>query len=308
MQHESHVHADAETGAKAVGCGHAHHSHAPKTGRAFAVSVVLNGLFVVVELVIGALAGSVALVADAAHNFGDVVALFLGWGALRLAKRKPSEKRTYGFRRATILASVANAMLLVLAVGAVAVEAIGRLRVPAAPHALPMLAVAAVGIVINGGSALLFLRGRKRDTNARGAFIHLLGDAAVSVGVVVAGAVIYFTGWTWIDPVASLVVSAVILVSTWRLLRDALNLALDAVPMHIDPNEVKAFLTGCPDILAVHDLHIWALSTTETALTAHLVSNRPSSALREIARALEKKFEIHHTTLQLEPPSDCVGC
>lgn len=290
------------------------HEHAPKTGRAFAVSVVLNGSFVVVELVAGLLAGSVALVADAAHNFGDVVGLLLAGGAARLARRKPTEKRTYGFRRSTILASLANALLLVLAVGAVGWEAIGRLRAlhaheGAHPQPLVMLVVSAVGVLINGGSALLFLRGRKRDANVRGAFLHLVSDAAVSVGVLVAALVVLVTGWAWLDAAVSLVISLVILASTWSLLRDALDLALDAVPAHIDPDEVRACLAACPNVVAVHDLHIWALSTTETALTGHLVMKDGTSAapsfLHDIAQKLEKKFEIHHTTLQLEAPSDC---
>ena len=290
--------------------GHAH-VHAPRTGRAFALSVALNGSFVAVELVAGVLAGSVALVADAAHNFGDVIGLLLAWGASRLAKRKPSDKRTYGLRRSTILASLANALLLVLAVGGVGWEAIGRLRTPAHPEAGVMLVVAAIGVVINGGSALLFLHGRERDTNVRGAFVHLMGDAAISVGVVVAAALVMITGWTWLDPLVSLAISAVILASSWSLLRDALDLALDAVPGHIDANEVKTFLASRPNVLAVHDLHIWALSTTETALTGHLVMTNPKPApsfLRDIGHQLEERFAIHHTTLQLEAPSDCVGC
>jgi cobalt-zinc-cadmium efflux system protein len=305
-----------------VSCGHDHshehshghghaHAHAPRTGRAFALSVALNGSFVVVELAAGVLAGSVALVADAAHNFGDVIGLLLAWGASRLAKRKPSDKRTYGLRRSTILASLANALLLVLAVGGVGWEAIGRLRTAAHPEPGIMLAVAAVGVAINGGSALLFLRERKRDTNVRGAFLHLMGDAAISVGVVVVAALVMITGWTWLDPVVSLAISFLILASSWSLLRDALDLALDAVPGHIDANEVRTFLASCPNVLAVHDLHIWALSTTETALTGHLVMSKTEPApsfLHEIAHKLEERFSIHHTTLQIEPPGDCVGC
>lgn len=291
--------------------GHPEHEHGPRTGRAFAVSVALNGTFVVAEAVAGVLAGSVALVADAAHNFGDVVGLLLAWGASWLARRKPSDKRTYGLRRSTIFASLANALLLVLAVGAVAWEAIGRLRIPAHPQPLVMLAVAAAGVVINGGSGLLFLRDRKRDANVRGAFLHLMSDAAISAGVVLAALLVMVTGWTWLDPVVSLVIGGVILASSWSLLRDALDLALDAVPAHIDANEVKTFLAACPNVLAVHDLHIWALSTTETALTGHLVmrSGEPApSFLSDVARELEVKFAIHHTTLQIEPPGDCVGC
>lgn len=306
-----HAHAHDHAGDQAHGHARGHaHVHGPRTGRAFALSVGLNGVFVVVELVAGVLGGSVALVADATHNFGDVLGLLLAWVALRLARRKPSAKRTYGLRRSTILASLANALLLVLAVGAVAWEAIGRLRTPAHPQPMVMLVVAAVAIVINGGSALLFLEGRKRDANVRGAYLHLVGDAAVSVGVLVAALLVMLTGWTWLDPVVSIVISLVILASTWSLLRDALDLALDAVPAHIDAAEVRQFLAACPNVLAVHDLHIWALSTTETALTGHLVMRESTDPtfLSNVSRKLEEDFEIHHTTLQIEPPGDCVGC
>lgn len=295
------------------GGGHGHgHAHAHDvTGRAFAIGVGLNAAFVIVELVLGVVASSVALVADAAHNFSDVLGLALAWGAAHLAKRRPSARRTYGLRRSTILASLANAVLLLAGVGAVSWEAVQRLRDPAEPQATMMLVVASVGVAVNAGSALLFLRDRKRDANVRGAFLHLVADAAVSVGVVVAALILSATGWSWIDPVVSLIVSFVILFGTWSLLRDALNLALDAVPTHIDADEVRGFLSGLPDVRAVHDLHIWALSTTETALTGHLVMDgndcRPAF-LREVARSLEEKFEIHHVTLQLEPhdaPEEC---
>lgn len=307
MSHHHDHHHHAHDGAERHGRGH---GHAPKTGRAFAVSVGLNAAFVLAELAAGTLAGSVALVADAAHNFGDVLGLILAWGALRLARRRPSEKRTYGLRRSTILASLANALLLMLAVGAVGWEAIHRLRAPTEPQPLVMLVVAGIGVVVNGGSALMFIRERKRDANVRGAFLHLLADAAVSLGVLGAAVVVMLTGWSWVDPAVSIAISVVILASTWSLLRDALDLALDAVPAHIDPVAVRAFLASCPDVLAVHDLHIWALSTTETALTGHLVMREPAGEtfLPEIAHRLEEQFDIHHTTLQIEPPGDCAGC
>jgi cobalt-zinc-cadmium efflux system protein len=294
------------------GHDHAHgHRHGAGSGRAFVVSVALNGGFVIVELIAGMFASSVALIADAAHNFSDVLGLVLAGIAAQLARRKPSTRRTYGLRRSTILASLANAVLLLVGVGAVSWEAIGRFREPAEPKGMTMLIVASIGVVINGGSALLFLRGRKDDVNVRGAFLHLVADAAVSVGVVIAGALMIFTGFAWIDPLVSLVVSGVILVGTWALLRDALNLALDAVPTHIDAEAVRKFLTGLPEVHEVHDLHIWALSTTETALTGHLVMKADGLApsfLRDVAHALEEKFAIHHTTLQLEPPDASEEC
>ncbi|MBX3226736.1 MAG: cation transporter [Labilithrix sp.] len=287
------------------------HDHGARTGRAFAISVGVNGAFVLIELVAGLLSSSVALVADAAHNFGDVLGLVLAWGAARLARRKPTGRRTYGLRRSTILAALANGVLLVLAVGAVAWESIERLRVPAAPQGLAMLVVAGAGIVVNTGSALLFLRDRKRDANVRGAFLHLVADALVSAGVVVAGGALLVTRWTWIDPAMSLLVSVVILAGTWSLLRDALNLALDAAPAHVDVDAVRAHLAALPAVRGVHDLHIWALSTSETALTGHLVmapADRAPTFLRDVARELEQRFEIHHTTIQIESPEEAGGC
>lgn len=292
-----------------------HHGHAHASpdamGRAFAIGVVLNGLFVLVEVGAGLWASSVALVADAAHNFGDVLGLALAWGAARLAKRRPSTRRTYGLRRSTILASLANAILLLVSVGAVSWESVSRLRAGGAPSGGAMMAVAAAGVVVNGASAGLFLRGRKHDANVRGAFLHLVADAAVSLGVVIAGAIVLATGWRWVDPVVSLVVSAVILAGTWSLLRDATDLALDAVPRHIDAAAVRRFLAELPKVREVHDLHIWALSTTETALTGHLVMDAfacPPEFLREVAESLEDKFGIHHTTLQVEPPDTPGPC
>jgi len=294
--------------------GHSHgpgHVHGPTSGRAFVISISLNALFVAFEIAAGVHAHSMALVADAAHNFGDVLGLLLAWGAAHLATRKPSPRRTYGFRRSTILASVANAVLLLVGVGAVSWEAIGRLRTGGTEiRGSVVLVVAAVGVVVNLGSALPFLRQRKSDVNVRGAFTHLVADAAVSGGVVVAGALMILTDWTWLDAAASLAVSLVILGSTWSLLRDSLNLALDAVPDGIDPDEVRSFLCGLHGVTEVHDLHIWGMSTTENALTAHLVScvRCPPAFLRDTADVLRKRFGIHHATLQLEPhdaPEEC---
>ncbi len=298
----------------AVHSDHAHaagHAHGPTSGRAFVVSVTLNGLFVAFELGAGVYAHSMALVADAAHNFGDVLGLLLAWGAAHLATRKPSVRRTYGFRRSTILASVANAVLLLVSVGAVSWEAVGRLRSGGTEtNGSVVLVVAAIGVVVNVGSALPFLKSRKSDVNVRGAFTHLMADAAVSGGVVVAGGLMMLTHWTWLDAAVSLLVSLVILGSTWSLLRDSMNLALDAVPDGIDPDEVRSFLCGLEGVSEVHDLHIWAMSATENALTAHLIARRdcPPAFFRDTAETLRNRFAIHHATLQLEPPDAPDSC
>ncbi|XYH93672.1 cation diffusion facilitator family transporter [Sorangium sp. So ce1128] len=285
--------------------GHAHAHGAPSTGRAFAVGIGLNATFVTIEAVYGVLSGSMALVADAAHNLSDVLGLFLAWGAVVLARRKPSKRRTYGLRRSTVLAALANAVLLLAAVGAVAWEAVGRLRSPRPVEGLTVAAVAAIGVVINGASALLFAKSQQGDANIKAAFLHLAADAGVSLGVVITGLVLRETGWSWLDPAVSLAVSAVILVGTWGLLKDAANLALDAVPGHIDPEEVRSFLARIPGVEDVHDLHIWAMSTTEVALTVHLIV--PPAAyhpafLRDVARELHDRFRIEHATLQVEVP------
>jgi cobalt-zinc-cadmium efflux system protein len=283
--------------------GHAGHSHAPATfGFAFAVGVTLNAGFVLVELVFGYLANSLALVSDALHNFSDVIALLLAWGAAWLSRKLPTELHTYGYRRASILAALANAGLLLLGVGAIIVEAIDRIRFPAAVAGPTVIWVAALGILINGATALLFMRGREHDLNIRGAYIHMASDAAVSFGVVVAALVITLTGWLWVDPVTSLIVAALVLVSGWGLARDSVNLALDAVPRHIDFTDVRAYLASLDGVSDVHDLHIWAMSTSETALTVHLV--RPGgfddAFLHGVCAELSHRFRIHHATLQVE--------
>jgi cobalt-zinc-cadmium efflux system protein len=291
---------------------HAHHHAPPRHDLAFAVGIALNVAFVIVEAVFGSLAHSVALVADATHNLGDVLGLGLAWGASVLARWQPSSRRTYGWRGTTILAALANAVLLLVAVGGVAWEAIKRLMgPPAGVEGWTMLVVAAVGVAVNSASALFFLRDRKTDANIRGAFLHLMMDAAVSLGVVLAGAVILRTGWTWLDPAVSLVVSLVVLVGTWRLLRSAIDLALHAVPEQIDPKEVRAFLARLPGVIEVHDLHIWAMSTTEIALTAHLVMPGNSCSprfLHDVCASLQDKFEIGHATLQVDPDEAPLPC
>jgi cobalt-zinc-cadmium efflux system protein len=281
-----------------------HHHHAPPDyNRAFAIGVVLNVAFVIVEAVFGVLSNSLALLTDAGHNLSDVLGLLLAWGAALLAKKRPSARRTYGFSRATIIASLFSGLLLVGAVGAIGWEAVNRLMEPAEPAGKTIMVVAAIGVVINTVTALFFFSGKDHDLNIRGAFLHMAADAAVSLGVVASGAVILLYGFLWIDPLISLFIAAVILLSTWGLLRDSLNLAVDAVPRSVDPAAVRDYLNGLPGVLAIHDLHIWAMSTTDTALTAHLVMREfPDSDayLTDVSRVLLERFSINHTTIQLE--------
>jgi cobalt-zinc-cadmium efflux system protein len=290
------------------GHGHAHaHPHPPSRAssqhRAFAIGVVLNLLFVAVEATSGFLAGSLALLADAGHNLGDVGTLLLAWGASLLAGTRPTARRTYGLRRATILAALASAVLLAAALAGIAWEAVERLRDPPQVSTLMMVAVAAAGVLINGLTALLFVRGSRHDLNVRGAFLHMAADAGVSLAVVAGGVAIAVTGWNWLDPAASLAIVAVVLVTTWSLLRDSWNLAVDAVPREIDPSHVREYLASRPGVAGVHDLHIWGLSTTQSALTAHLVIPEAEAGddfLHRLARELERRFGIGHATIQIE--------
>ena len=293
--------------------GHHHgHAHGPiSNSLAFAVGIGLNLAFVLVEVVYGFLAHSVALLADAGHNFGDVLGLGLSWGATALAAVKPSKRRTFGFRRTTIVASVANALILLFVTGGLTWESIRRLLAPEPSQGRTMIVVAIVGAVINASSALLFMSQGKGDLNLRSAFVHLASDAVLALGVAVAGGVILVTGWLWLDPAVSIVLAITILAGTWSLMKQSLDLMLDAVPEGIDPEQVKAFLSALPGVVEVHDLHIWALSTTETALTAHVVmpgsSQRPSF-LSEVCSELRAKFDIDHSTLQIDPvdaPAPC---
>ena len=281
------------------------HAHGAQTTAApFAVGVGLNLGFVALEVGFGLWADSLALLADAGHNLGDVLGLLLAWGANYLAGRRPSARRTYGLRRSTILAALLNAVLLLVAVGGIGWEAVRRLdRQPAPVSGLTIIGVAAAGVVVNAATALLFMGGRKRDLNVRGAYLHMAADAGVSAAVVAAGVVIGLTGWAWVDPAASLLVVAVVAVGTWGLLRESLDLALDAVPAGIDPAAVEAYLAGLPGIAAVHDLHVWGLSTTHAAVTAHLV--KPDGRLDDILLAriadeLRTRFGIAHVAIQLE--------
>ena len=291
--------------------GHHHHHAPPDYNRAFAAGVVLNVGFVIVEAVYGFLSDSLALLTDAGHNLSDVMGLLLAWGAAALAKRRPSPRRTYGFSRATIIASVASGLLLMGAVGAIGWEAVNRLMDPPEPAGKTIMIVAAIGVVVNTLTALFFLSGKDHDLNIRGAYLHMAADAAVSLGVVASGAMILYFGFNWIDPLVSLVIAGVIFFSTWGLLRDSLNLAVDAVPRNVDPDAVRQYLAGLPGVSAIHDLHIWAMSTTETALTAHLVMSRfPDSDrfLDGVAEVLNERFNINHPTIQLERHDSDVIC
>ncbi|TSA79812.1 cation transporter [Deinococcus detaillensis] len=298
--HNHAAHDDHEHGGHAH--GH-HHNHAPADfGRAFLIGIGLNTIFVIFEVIYGTLAKSLALVADAGHNASDVLGLLLAWGAYLVAKRRPSQKHTYGLRRSSILASLTNAVLLLVALGAIIWEALHRFSQPAPVAGGTVIWVATLGIAINGVTAYLFASGRKGDLNLRGAYQHMFADALVSAGVVVAGIVILFTGWNWLDPVVSLILAAVILYGTWGLLRESLDLALDAVPESVDLNEVKSFLSAQPGVAGVHDLHVWGMSTTETAMTVHLVMPQglPDEALQHLRHELHEQFGVEHATVQVE--------
>jgi cobalt-zinc-cadmium efflux system protein len=292
--------------------GHAHdehgHNHAPKDfGREFLIGISLNLGFILLEVVFGLLSDSLALLADAGHNFADVLGLIMAWGASELAKRMPSSRRTYGWKRATVLAALFNALLLLVGVGAIVWEAINRFSDPPRVEGGTVIWVAALGIVINGATALLFMSGRKQDLNVRGAFLHMAADAAVSAGVMLSGWVILLTNWSWLDPLVSLLVGVVILLGTWELLTDSLNLSLDAVPENVDPAAVRAYLAGLPEVSGIHHMHIWALSTTEVALTAHLVKRTPTlddALLARIREELFHRYGIGHATIQFE----CAHC
>ena len=280
------------------------HVHTSKDfGRMFAIATALNLGLVAVQIFYGVIANSVALLADAGHNFGDALGLMIAWGAYVLAKANPTARYTYGFRSASILAALLNGVILLIATGAIAWEAIGRLFEPHEVAGMTVMIVAAIGILINGLSAWLLMAGQKGDLNIRGAFLHMVADASVSLGVVIAGGLILLTGWNWLDPAVSIGISMVIVWGTWGLLREAINHSLDAVPAEIDPREVDRFLRALPGVESVHDLHIWAMSTTETALTCHLVmpKGHPGDKfLQKLCDKLHDKFEIAHPTVQIE--------
>lgn len=312
MQDHDHAHDHGHAHAHGGQHGHHHHHHGPQTyDRAFAIAAALNMAIVLAQVVFGLLANSMALLSDAVHNFGDVLTLLLGWGAAWLSRRPPSPYRTYGWGRSSVLAALINAGLLLVGVGAIAVEALHRLVAPQPVSELTVMVVAAAGIVINGGTALLFLRGREKDLNLRAQFVHLGGDALVSLGVVIAAFVVHLTGWFWLDPASSLVIAFVIALASWQLLRDSVDLAMDAVPGGVALAEVRKFLAALPGVVEVHDLHIWALSTTDTALTAHLVCEDATDErrrLRDMHHELQHRFGIGHATFQIESHADADLC
>jgi len=288
---------------------HSHgHSHAPADfGRAFAIGVVLNSVFVVFEATYGFLSGSMALVADAGHNLSDVLALLLAWGASIAAKKPSNARYTYGYKSSTILAAMGNALLLAVAIGAILFETFHRMFDPVEPEGMAMVVVASIGVLINAFTALLFMRGRQDDINIRGAYLHMAADALVSVGVVIAGVAIILTGQFWIDPAVSLIIVAIIAWGTWGLAKDSLKMGLLAVPDRIDESAVRSHLVGLEGVEAVHDLHIWPMSTTETALTAHLVmpdEPRSDAFLRKVSSELMDQFGIGHSTIQIERDPD----
>ena len=309
ISHDEHEHEHAH------GHGHPHghaHAHAPKDfGRAFAIGVLLNSAFVIAEAVYGVRVDSLALLADAGHNLSDVLGLLLAWGASVLVKRAASSRFTFGLRGSSILAALSNATLLTLVTGAIAWEAVLRLRQPTAVEGGTVMVVAAVGVVVNAVTALLFMAGRQRDLNARAAFSHMAADAAISAGVVGAGFAMQRTGWLWLDPAVSLVIALTVIVATWGLLKDSVALALQAVPRAIDAQAVGRWLSALPGVAEVHGLHIWAVSTTENALTAHLVfpGGFPGDdCLRDICAELRAHHSIAHATIQVETCRAASGC
>ncbi len=294
---------------------HTHgHSHQTSHGKAFAIGILLNIVFVVIEVFYGFTANSSALLADAGHNASDVLSLIFAWTAAWLATIRPKGKYTYGLRKTTILVSILNALLLFGAAFAIGWDAVGKFNNPEPVAGNQIMIVAAIGVVINTFTALLFMKGQKEDLNIKGAFLHMAADAGISLGVVIAGLLILTTNILWIDPLMSLLIIAVILWSTWKLFIDAINLALDAVPKNININEVKDFLVTNKDVENVHDLHVWALSTTENALSAHVIAvdNCTDKLLVEIQNGLRKKFGIVHTTIQIEKKDqndlNCINC
>lgn len=308
MHHHHHTHhLESDTHA----CDH-HHSHAPKDfGKAFAIGIVLNIGFVIIEAAYGVWSNSLALLADAGHNLGDVLGLLLAWAATVLARRVPSQRFTYGLRSTSILATLTNSILLLVVTGGIAWEAISRFSQPNPVPGFTLIVIAAIGIVVNGATALLFMSGRKDDMNIRGAFLHMAADAAVSLGVVVAGVIIIFTGWQWLDPVVSLVIAVVIVVSTWGLLRDSIKLSLHAVPSNVEMAQVQGYLKTIAGVTEVHDLHVWGMSTTETALTVHLVMPTGHPGDREMAgisQQLHERFNIGHATIQIETGDTAEPC
>ncbi len=291
--------------------GHHHDHDVQNYSRAFAIGIILNVVFVIIEFGFGLYSDSLALVADAGHNLSDVVSLLLAWGASALASRPATETRTYGFKKATILASLASAIILLFALGAIAWEAVGRFNNPAHVEGATMIIVAAIGVFINTVTALLFVRGQKEDLNIRGAFLHMAADAGVSLGVVISGVIIIYTGWLWVDPVISLLIVAVVFVGTWNLLHDSVNFAMDCVPESVDVGRIRQYLLDLDRVCSIHDLHVWPLSTTEVALTVHLVVSDESldnDFVVGVQSELHDRFKIEHSTIQVEIKEEKINC
>ena len=290
---------------------HEHHHDHMDYSQAFKIGLALNVGFVILEVVFGLLADSLALLADAGHNLSDVLGLILAWGAAYLTQREATDRRTYGWRKSSILAALFNAIILLVAIGGIGWEAIRRFNQPSHVAGATITWVAAMGVIINGITALLFMSGRKNDLNIRGAFLHMAADAGVSAGVVLAGIGIIITGWQWLDSAVSLLIVAIIFIGTWGLLKDSFNLALDAVPRHIDTREVRDYLTNLPGVSQVHDVHIWGMSTTEVALTAHLVkqgTEDDDSLIAKMKKELHSRFAIDHITIQWERGEELLNC
>ena len=294
-----------------MSAGHTHRHEPANVNAAFAIGIALNLAFVAVEAFFGWKVGSLALLADAGHNLSDVIGLVLAWGGALAGRLRPDARHTYGFKRASILAAFLNALLLLVAMGSLAWEAVHRLQSPQAVEGVTIMVVAGVGIVVNTAAALLFMRGSKQDLNIRGAFLHMAADALVSAGVVVAGGLALWFGWAWLDPVVSLLIAAVIVWGTWSLFRQSLHLLFDGVPEGVDLNAVRSLLQGLPGVAQVHDLHVWAMGTNETALTAHLVmpaGGGDDTFLQHATDELHAHFEIRHVTLQVVREAFCEGC
>ncbi|MGZ5155273.1 MAG: cation diffusion facilitator family transporter [Caldimonas sp.] len=312
MSSHEHAHSPSPGHAHGDDAAHAGHAHGPaRHDRAFAIGIAVNIAFVVIEAVAGWRVDSLALLADAGHNLGDVLGLVLAWAGAFAGRLAPDDRHTWGWKRASIFAAFANALLLLVAIGSLVWAAVLRLRAPEAIEPGTVMAVAAIGIVVNLGTALLFMRGRHDDLNIRGAFLHMAADAAVSAGVVGAGALVLWQGWLWVDPVASLVIAAVILVGTWQLFRDSLHLMFDGVPSSIDLDAVRAELEALPGVDCVHDLHVWASGTTEVVLTAHVVmpGGHPDDAFfRAAAEKMKERFAIGHVTLQASTEAVMPAC
>jgi cobalt-zinc-cadmium efflux system protein len=290
-----------------------HHSHSPRAknyNKDFVFGITLNIIYIIVEVVYGIMADSLALIADAGHNLSDVLGLLLAWGASYLVKKSARGKYTYGFRKSSVLAALLNALILLVAIGAIMWEALGRFTSPQIIEGKTVMIVAGIGVIINSITALLFFSGREHDLNIKGAFLHMAADAGISLGVVFVGLILTFSDLFWLDPVVSIVIALIIFWGTWGLLKDSFNLALDAIPAHIDKEEIEDYFESVPEIESYHDLHIWALSTTETALTVHAVVNvlcDRNKLIDKISKQLWDKFHIIHTTIQIEDKgeTDC---